>query len=219
MSDLSEFEEMYLKRIFELHSDKPDQIVKTTQLAESMDVTAASTTQMLTRLAKKELLTYIPYRGCRLTPEGFINAARIKRREALVEILLVDVIGFKGDINAMACKIEHAIDEELEVTLDNMLGYPERSLSGSKIPLIDRKMEILQNNLLPLNCLPNNTEATIELIAMNDSEKKTLEGIGVMLGLKINKIDEQFLIDGKNINISNSLCQKILARISQHSVS
>ena len=219
MSDLSEFEEMYLKRIFELHSDKPDQIVKTTQLAESMDVSAASTTQMLTRLTKKDLLTYIPYRGCRLTPEGFISAAKIKRREALVEILLVDVIGFKGDINAMACKIEHAIDEELEVTLDNMLGYPEKSISGSKIPLIDRKMEILQNNLLPLNCLPNNTEAIIELIAMNDSEKKTLEKIGVMLGLKINKIDEQFVIDGKNINISNSLCQKILARVSQHSIS
>ena len=219
MSDLSEFEEMYLKRIFELHSDKPDQIVKTTQLAESMDVSAASTTQMLTRLTKKDLLTYIPYRGCRLTPEGFISAAKIKRREALVEILLVDVIGFKGDINAMACKIEHAIDEELEVTLDNMLGYPEKSISGSKIPLIDRKMEILQNNLLPLNCLPNNTEAIIELIAMNDSEKKTLEKIGVMLGLKINKIDERFVIDGKNINISNSLCQKILARVSQHSIS
>ena len=219
MSDLSEFEEMYLKRIFELHSDKPDQIVKTNQLAESMNVSAASTTQMLTRLAKKDLLTYIPYRGCRLTPEGFISAAKIKRREALVEILLVDVIGFKGDTNAMACKLEHAINEELEITLDNMLGYPEKSLSGSKIPLIDRKIEILQNNLLPLNCLPNNTEATIELIAMNDIEKKTFEGIGVMLGLKINKIDDQFVIDDKNINISNSLCQKILARVSRHSIS
>ena len=93
------------------------------------------------------------------------------KREALVEILLVDVIGFKGDANAMACKLEHAIDEELEVTLDNMLGYPERSISGNKIPLVDRKMEILQNNLLPLNCLPNNIEATVELIAMNESEK------------------------------------------------
>ena len=102
---------------------------------------AASTTQMLTRLSKKDLLTYLPYRGCRLTPVGFISAAKIKRREALVEILLVDVIGFKGDINAMACKIEHAIDEQLEVTLDNMLGYPEISITGEKIPLIDRKIE------------------------------------------------------------------------------
>ena len=38
-----------------------------------------------------------------------------------------------------------------------------------------------------------------------------------MLGSKINKINEQFVLDGKNINISNSLCQKILARVSQYS--
>ena len=62
-------------------------------------------------------MTYLPYRGCRLTPVGFITASRIKRREALVEILLADVIGFKGDTNAMACKLEHAINEELEITL------------------------------------------------------------------------------------------------------
>ena len=218
MIELSEFEEMYLKRIFELHSDKPDQIVKTTQLAESMDVSAASTTQMLTRLSKKDLLTYLPYRGCRLTPVGFISAAKIKRREALVEILLVDIIGFKGDINAMACKIEHAIDEQLEVTLDNMLGYPEVSITGEKIPLIDRKIEDFHDNLLPINCLPNNTESIVELIAMNESEKKTLESIGISLGSKITISNNEFNVDGKNIQISNSLSHKILARISKHSV-
>jgi len=216
MLELSEFEEMYLKRIFELHSDKPDQIVKTTQLAESMDVSAASTTQMLSRLSKKDLLTYLPYRGCRLTPIGFVSAARIKRREALVEILLVDIIGFKGDINAVACKIEHAIDEELELTLDNMLGYPETSLSGVRIPLVERKMESIQDNLLPLNCLPDKTEAIVELIAMNDSERKTLEVFGIKLGSKINKTNHQFKVDGKNIDISNSLSHKILARVSHY---
>lgn len=219
MIELSEFEEMYLKRIFELHSDKPDQIVKTTQLAESMKVSAASTTQMLSRLSKKDLLTYLPYRGCRLTPIGFISAARIKRREALVEILLVDVIGFKGDINAMACKIEHAIDDQLELTLDNMLGYPEVSITGEKIPLIERKIEDYQNNLLPINCLPDKVEATIELIAMNNSEKKTLESIGIRLGSEILIINNEFNVDGKNIQISNSLSQKILARISKYPIS
>lgn len=218
MIELSEFEEMYLKRIFELHSDKPDQIVKTTQLAESMDVSAASTTQMLTRLSKKDLLTYLPYRGCRLTPVGFISAAKIKRREALVEILLVDIIGFKGDINAMACKIEHAIDEQLEATLDNMLGYLEVSITGAKIPLIDRKIVDYDDNLLPINCLPNNTESIVELIAMNESEKKTLENIGISLGSKITISNNEFNVDGKNIQISNSLSHKILARISKHSV-
>lgn len=219
MLELSEFEEMYLKRIYEIHSENPDQIVKTNNLAKLMNVSAASTTQMLTRLSKKDLLTYLPYRGCRLTPAGFIGAAKIKRREALVEILLVDVIGFKGDTNAMACKIEHAINDELELNLDTMLGYPEKSISGARIPLVEREMEILQENLLPINCLPENKEATIELIAMNDSEKKTLEGIGLTLGVIITKNNESYLLDGNNVNISKYLSKKILARVSQYPTS
>ena len=54
MFELSEFEEMYLKRIFEAHSNQPDAIVKTTQLAELMDVSPASTTEMIQRLANRD---------------------------------------------------------------------------------------------------------------------------------------------------------------------
>ena len=141
MSELSEFEEMYLKRLFEAHVDKPSAIVKTTQLAEMMNVSAASTTEMIQRLAGRDLVTHIPYKGCRLTPEGFQQAATIKRREGLIEILLTEVIGFEGDVLEAACKIEHAIDEDLELALDRMLGYPERTPSGERIPVIERHLE------------------------------------------------------------------------------
>ena len=53
MSELSEFEEMYLKRLFEAHVDKPSAIVKTTQLAEMMNVSAASTTEMIQRRSEE----------------------------------------------------------------------------------------------------------------------------------------------------------------------
>jgi len=214
---LSEFEEMYLKRIFELHSEKPDQIVRTSQLAEIMKVSSASTTEMLIRLSKRELLTYLPYRGCRLTTEGFVNAARIKRRESLIEILLADVIGFKGDIEAAACKIEHAIDNDLELAIDNMLGYPETSPSGTRIPLIERKMEPILNNLLPLNCLPPNSIGEIELIVMNDSEKITFETMGIKSGSIIKNVDGNFIFEDNILDISNSLSHKILVRVSSYS--
>ena len=96
MSDFSEIEEMYLKRIFEVHSDTPEAIVKTTQLAEILEVSPASVTEMIQRLSERNMVTHIPYRGCRLTPEGFQLAARVKRRELLLEILLTDVIGYTG---------------------------------------------------------------------------------------------------------------------------
>ena len=59
MSELSEFEEMYLKRLFEAHVDNPSAIVKTTQLAQMMDVSPASTTEMIQRLASRDLVTHL----------------------------------------------------------------------------------------------------------------------------------------------------------------
>ena len=99
MSELTEFEEMYLKRIFESHAEDPSEIVRTTKLADLMEVSAASTTEMIQKLALRDYVTYIPYKGCRLTSEGFKHASRIKRREELLKILLSDVnfpMGFAG---------------------------------------------------------------------------------------------------------------------------
>ena len=61
MKEFSEYEEMYLKRLFEAHADNPSQIIKTTSLAEMMEVTPASTTEMIQRLANRDLVTHIPY--------------------------------------------------------------------------------------------------------------------------------------------------------------
>ena len=158
MSELSEFEEMYLKRIFEAHSKDPSQIVRTTRLAELMGVSPASTTEMIQRLSASDYVTYIPYKGCRLTSEGFKHASRIKRREELLKILLSDVIRFEGDVDSVACKIEHSIDMDLEASIDRMLGYPERNKEGKMIPSVDRSMILSSSNaLLPLSALPEDT--------------------------------------------------------------
>ena len=61
MSDFSEIEEMYLKTMFEIHSDNPAAIVKTTQLADIKGVSAASVTEMIQRLSNRDMVTHIPY--------------------------------------------------------------------------------------------------------------------------------------------------------------
>ena len=176
MSELSEFEEMYLKRIFEAHTKQPGEIVRTTRLAEMMGVSPASTTEMIQRLSSREYITYIPYKGSRLTSVGFKHASRIKRREELLKILLSDIIRFDGDVDSVACKIEHSIDEDLEASIDRMLGYPERNKDGNMIPIVDRSLAIsTKNTLLPVSALPEDTPASIELIYSSGVAIKTLE--------------------------------------------
>lgn len=214
MVDLSEFEEMYLKRIFEIYDSEPSTIVKTTQLAKLMQVSNASTTEMIQRLSDRELLTYIPYKGCRLTPEGFKIAARIKRREGLLQILLSEVVGFEGDVDEAACKMEHDMSPELEEAIDRMLGYPERAPDGTKVPVIERNLDLSPKKyLLPLSYLPVGSTSKIEIIALDNTDQKTLEGMGLEVGTIITKEKEGVRFQEKTLKLSESLMKKILTRM------
>ena len=206
MDDLSEFEEMYLKRIFEIYDSEPSTIVKTSQLAEIMSVSNASSTEMIQRLSDRGLLTYVPYKGCRLTPIGFNTAARIKRREGLLQILLTDVIGFDGDVDAAACKMEHNISIDLEESLDRMLGYPDQTPKGKKIPPHHDGL------LLPLSFIPVGSSATIEVIALQPTDVKTLELSGLGIGSRIEVREQGVYSNGQQISISESIMMRILSR-------
>ena len=215
MSEFSEIEEMYLKTIFEVHSEMPGEIVKTTQIADLMGASAASVTEMVQRLTQRGMITHIPYRGCRLTTEGFQLAARVKRREGLLEVLLKDVIGFKGDVKAVACKMEHAVGIDLEETLDRLLGYPETTVGGGKIPSIERDFETLGiGTLLPLGRLPEGSSAEVEMIVANDVETITINDCGISIGAPISVSEGKITTGGIEIGLSDGISMKILARIT-----
>ena len=219
MSELSEFEEMYLKRIFEIYDTEPSTIVKTSQLADIMSVSIASSTEMIQRLSERGLLTYVPYKGCRLTPIGFNTAARIKRREGLLQILLTDVIGFDGDVDAAACKIEQKLSIDLEESVDRMLGYPKQTPAGNKIPSIKRSVKpISEGLLLPISFLPIGSSATIEVIALQPTDVKTLELSGLGLGSRIEVREEGVYSNGQLIVISETIMKRILSRTEVYNV-
>ena len=213
MTVLSEFEEMYLKRLFEVHNDQPDAIVKTSMLAELMGVSAASTTEMIQRLAKRDLVTHIPYKGSRLTTEGFTVAASIKRRQLLLENLLSDIICFEGDIVAAACRMEHTIDGELEAAIDRMLGYPERTARGERIPVIKRRVQPFGADLLlPLANLPSGAQGRIEIIALEGTDSKTLQGLGLVVGATVTCLEGVIHVAGDRMDLSESILRRILIR-------
>lgn len=214
MTELSDFEEMYLKRMFEIHSKNPSAIVKTSNLAEMMGVSAASTTEMIQRLSNRDLVTYLPYKGSRLTTEGFSIAGKIKRRQLLIEMLLTDVIGFQGDIYAIACEMEHAINDELEAAIDSLLGYPVETKSGERIPQVARHFETnIQTLLLPISNMPNGSTGEIEFIALSGQESKTLESQNVKIGNIVSKTEDDLYIETKQISLSTNLSKKILVRL------
>ena len=214
MNELSDFEEMYLKRMFEIHSDQPSAIVKTSMLADSMGVSAASTTEMIQRLAGRDLVTYIPYKGSRLTAEGFTIAGKIKRRQLLLELLLTDVIGYEGDVSSIACEMEHAVNDELESSLDKLLGYPEYNHLGEKVPQIFRQFEPdIISPLLPISNMPEGSSGVVELIALTGQDIKTLENQNISVGVNISKTHSSTNVAGTPYLFSEDLAKRILVRL------
>ena len=214
MAELTDIEEDYLRNIFDFHCESPEAIVKTTQLAEIMNVSAASTTEMIQRLSASDMVTHIPYKGCRLTPSGFQLAAKLRRREYLIEILLSEIIGFRGDVSFASSQIAHVIEDDLEATLDKLLGYPEKTANGTKIPAIERALKpITQGLLLPISTLPIGSEAEIELIIVNDIEQKTLAESGIDIGSIVSNVDGEIYCNSSTLSLSPDLSKRVLARL------
>ena len=212
--DLSDFEEMYLKTMFEIHSENPAAIVKTSMLAESMGVSAASTTEMIQRLSGRDLVTYIPYKGSRLTSEGFAIAGKIKRRQLLIELLLTDIIGFEGDVSSVACEMEHAVNDDLEASIDRLLGYPEHSHLGERVPQISRQFNPdVKSPLLPISNMPEGSSGIVEFIALPGQDIKTLDNQQISIGANISKDKNSVNVSGTPVLLSESLAKRILVRL------
>lgn len=128
-----EFEDEYLETMYEFHEHEPHGIVRTGELASRLGVTPASATEMVQRLASKGFLEYIPYKGARLTDDGLVHGRKMKRRHRLAEVLL-DLLPYDGNAHETACRLEHAIDDDMEVALSRLIGPETRDPSGREIP-------------------------------------------------------------------------------------
>ncbi|GAB4037401.1 metal-dependent transcriptional regulator [Spirosoma gilvum] len=127
-------EENYLKTIYNLANRQQGE-VSTNALAEVTATKAASVTDMLRKLADKQLIHYKKYQGVRLTEEGERLALQIIRRHRLWEVFLVEKLGFGWDkVHDIAEELEHIRSEELVTRLDTYLGNPQFDPHGDPIP-------------------------------------------------------------------------------------
>lgn len=123
----------YLKAIYQLQ--ETSESVTTTALAQHLDISAASATNMIKKLARLKLVRHSPYHGVELTTAGEKMALEVLRHHRLIELFLAEALGVPWEeVHAEAEKIEHVISEDLEDRIANYLGDPERDPHGDPIP-------------------------------------------------------------------------------------
>ncbi len=141
-------EENYLKAIFHLQTEETKG-VSTSSLSEVLETKAASVSEMVKKLANKELVNYQKYYGVQLTDFGKKHALKIIRKHRLWELFLVEHLDFTWDeVHEVAEQLEHIKSEKLVDSIDKLLGYPKKDPHGDPIPDKDGHLEIKQKQLL-----------------------------------------------------------------------
>ena len=115
----------YLKLIYRKQHEESSR-VKTTLIAKSFRVRPATVTEMLQKLAEKNLLRYTRYHGVRLTEKGVAEARKLLRKHRLLEVLLVSSLDY--DVQKAcdeASKLDYHASEDLVDNICRTYGHPE----------------------------------------------------------------------------------------------
>jgi DtxR family Mn-dependent transcriptional regulator len=141
MITISQAYQDYLKVIYRLTQENGR--ATTNQIAAALEVTPASVSNMLKKMAEGEepLLQYRKHKGVTLTAVGQQTCLEILRHHRLLETFLCEKLGFSGEeAHEEACRLDHVLTEELEARIAAVLEYPTHDPHGQPIPTVDLEM-------------------------------------------------------------------------------
>ncbi|MCC5936642.1 MAG: metal-dependent transcriptional regulator [Lunatimonas sp.] len=215
--NLTSAEENYLKGIYSLGVGRNGDI-STNELAALLQTKPASVTDMLKKLAKKGMISYVKYQGVSVTTAGKKKALEITRRRKLWEVFLVEKLRLQWDeLTELSDELEHVSSPLLMQRLDEYLGYPKFDPFGDPIP--NELGEMSDHPRVPL--LDLSFEQSGKIIGVNDNSSsflKYLDKAGIFIGVKVLVLDKvdfdgsmELLIDNKRRQfISKEVASNIL---------
>src|SRR5256884_9783153 len=140
-------QEDYLKALYLLRGDQRP--VPTRELAQRLGISSPSVSEMVARLTAQGLVGRDRYRGQELTKEGRKVALELVRHHRLLEMFLVQVLGYSWDeVHEEAERLEHVISETMEARIFELLGRPELDPHGHAIPSLTGKVRPLSERVL-----------------------------------------------------------------------
>ena len=125
--------EQYLETILEL--EEAGIVPMRARIVERLGVSAPAVSETVKRLEREGYVTLDADRVLHLTEPGRAYATSMLRKHRLAEVLLVDVLKVPWpQVHEEACRLEHAISDNLERHLVALLDDPGTCPHGSPIP-------------------------------------------------------------------------------------
>jgi DtxR family Mn-dependent transcriptional regulator len=208
-------EENYLKAIFHLER-KSNAEVSTNSLAEEMETKASSVTDMLKKMADKDLVIYKKYQGVRLSNLGKKTAIEIIRKHRLWEVFLVEKLNFSWDeVHDVAEQLEHIKSKKLIAELDQFLGCPKLDPHGDPIPDENGNFSIMKKTILKdvekgeLGVFIGVKNSSTEFLQYLDKNK-------IALGEKIKVIEKEAFDGSMQIQLENNELVNISKQVTEN---
>jgi DtxR family Mn-dependent transcriptional regulator len=213
-------EENYLKTIYHLTTIS-DTEVSTNAIAEKMETKASSVTDMLKKLAEKDLVNYKKYQGVSLTENGKLAAKMIVRKHRLWEVFLVEKLDFSWDeVHDVAEQLEHIKSEKLINKLDDFLGNPTEDPHGDPIPDVHGRIVKIEKQLLS-ELIENQSGICVGVKDTSSEFLKYLDKQEIALGSKIEIIGKESFdlslkikVDNKDLTISNKIASNLFVKLT-----
>jgi DtxR family Mn-dependent transcriptional regulator len=207
-------QEDYLKALYHLHGDQRP--VPTRDLAQRLGISSPSVSEMVTRLTAQGLVEHDRYKGQQLTREGRKVALELVRHHRLLEMFLVQVLGYSWDeVHDEAERLEHVISERMEQRIFELLGRPELDPHGHAIPSASGKVRSLSER--PLSQCRAGEKVIVQGVSDEDAARlRELERRGLMPGthLEVVSVSEYespiaVRIKGKRVSVPLGLARAI----------
>lgn len=129
--------EDYLKLIFELGGYEKK--ISNKSIVAGLNVSAASVSEMITKLEKDSYVKHSPYQGVQLTDSGLKQASDLVRKHRLWEVFLVKHLDYNwNDVHEEAEILEHITSNTLAKRLEAFLNSPKFCPHGGIIPSADQ---------------------------------------------------------------------------------
>jgi len=210
----SEPVEMYLETVYRLKDARGS--ARTSTIAASLGVSLGAVTNTLASLESRGLVRRKAYRGVELTRRGEAVALRAIRKHRLAERLLTEVLGMKwSEVHEVACRLEHAINDDVTEALERLLNNPKTCPHGNPIPNSTGKVR--QTNTESLNELSPSQKGILVSIGDEKSDLlRYLASLGLVPGVSV-RLEEKAPFNGPIIvNVRGSryaLGQQVATRI------
>jgi DtxR family Mn-dependent transcriptional regulator len=212
-------EENYLKAIFHL-TTVADAEISTNAIAEMMETKASSVTDMLKKLAEKDLVNYKKYQGVSLTDKGRLSAKMIVRKHRLWEVFLVDKLNFAWDeVHDIAEQLEHIKSEQLINKLDDFLGNPTEDPHGDPIPNANGQIVAIEKQLLSelaenqIGICVGVKDSSAEFLKYLDKQEIALGSKFEIIFKESFDLSTKIKVNGKELTISNKIANNLYVKV------